>query len=161
MSIKTLIVDDHQIVLYGIRSLLGEVTDIEIVGEALDGQSAVELTPQLKPDVILMDLSLPGMNGVDATSRILEQSPSIKVLVLSMYSDRFTLNRVLNAGVSGFVLKNCTADELVDAVRTVFNGGTYFSTEINNIIEVEDRFRARNKRYKTGTTIEIYNQRKS
>jgi DNA-binding NarL/FixJ family response regulator len=161
MGIKTLIVDDHQIILYGIRSLLREVTDIEIVGEALDGHSAVELTPKLKPDVILMDLSLPGMNGIDATSRILEESPSIKVLVLSMYSDRFTVNRVLNAGVSGFVLKNCTADELVDAIRTVFNGGTYFSSEINYIIAAEDRFKSRNKRYKTGAMASGLNHRKS
>jgi DNA-binding NarL/FixJ family response regulator len=161
MSIKTLIVDDHELVLSGIRSLLGEVADIEIVGEALDGRSAIELTPQLKPDVILMDISLPGMNGVEASSRILEQSPSTKVLALSMYSDRFTVNRVLNAGVSGFVLKNCTANELVDAVRTVFNGGTYFSSEINYIIALEDRFKNRNRRFQPVSMAMHYNHRKS
>jgi DNA-binding NarL/FixJ family response regulator len=148
MRIKTLIVDDHQIVLHGLRSLLGEAPDIDIVGEAPDGHSAIELASKVMPDVILMDLSLPGMNGIDTTMRILEQSPCIKVLVLSMYSDRYTVNRVMEAGVSGVILKNCTAEELSEAVHTIYDGGTYFSPEINHMFDVAAQMRAKNRRHR-------------
>jgi DNA-binding NarL/FixJ family response regulator len=137
MKIKTLIVDDHPMILYGLRSLLREAPDIEIVGEASDGYRAVECAGALEPDVIIMDLAMPGMNGFEATRRILEQSPRMKILALSIHSDRWNINRALGESMSGYLLKNCSADELLKAIRAVYRGRTYFCPSIKRFMKRE------------------------
>jgi DNA-binding NarL/FixJ family response regulator len=135
MKIKTLIVDDHPMILCGLRSLLGEESDIEIVGEALDGYRAIECASELSPDVIIMDLAMPDMNGFEATRRILQQCPQMKVLALSMHSDIYNVNRAVEESMSGYLLKNCTAEELLKAIRSVFRGRTYFCPSIKRLIK--------------------------
>ena len=100
-----MIVDDHQIFRQGLRSLLAGETDIEIVGEADNGRTAIRLVRELQPAVVIMDVSMPDLNGVEATRQILEEKPGTKVLTLSMHSDRRFVTRMLRAGASGYVLK--------------------------------------------------------
>jgi DNA-binding NarL/FixJ family response regulator len=138
MKIKTLIVDDHPMILYGLRSLLDEASDIEIVGEALNGDRAIERASELDPDVIIMDLSMPDMSGFEATQRILQQSPQVKVVALSMYSDTWNVNRAMQEGMTGYLLKNCTVKELRKAIRTTFKGRTYFCPAIRRLLKKEE-----------------------
>jgi DNA-binding NarL/FixJ family response regulator len=135
MKIKTFIVDDHPMILYGIRSLLDRASDIEIVGEALNGCLAIERASELSPDVIIMDLSMPDMNGFEATRRILQESPQMRVVALSMYSDTWNVHRAMQEGMSGYLLKNCTAGELLKAIRYAFRGKTYFCPAIKRLMK--------------------------
>jgi DNA-binding NarL/FixJ family response regulator len=130
MKVKIIIVDDHQMILNGLRSMLSKAQDIEIIGESSDSRSAVDLAVKLKPDVIIMDLSMPEMSGFKVTQQILQRLPDMKVLALSMHSDRWNVQRALNTGMSGYLLKNCTSDELSTAIRTVFADSIYVSKAI-------------------------------
>ncbi|MDY6918534.1 MAG: response regulator transcription factor [Chloroflexota bacterium] len=127
MSIRVVVADDHTIVRQGLRSLLEDEPDIKVVGEADDGRSAVDVVQELKPDVVVMDLAMPGMNGVEATRQIRTSQPSVKVIALSMYSDEGFVHGVLDAGAAGYLLKDCAVEELANAVRLAMEGGTYLS----------------------------------
>ncbi|MEZ7196043.1 response regulator [Pseudodesulfovibrio karagichevae] len=123
-----LIADDHQVVIAGIRSLLASKTDIEIVGEAANGAEAVELSRELKPDIVIMDISMPEMDGVEATGRIREVSPETKIIIYTMHSDQRFILELFKAGISGHVLKEGPPADLCAAVDAVRVGKTCFTT---------------------------------
>jgi DNA-binding NarL/FixJ family response regulator len=129
-SIRVLIADDHAIVRDGVRALLALSEDITVVGEAANGQEAVELARRLAPDVILMDIAMPGLGGLEATIQIRKENPQAKVLVLTQYEDREYIRRFLKAGVSGYVLKKAAGSELTSAIRAVSRGGLVLDPEV-------------------------------
>jgi len=134
MSIKVLLADDHRIVREGVCSLLGNEPDMEIVGEAEDGRQALELVSELLPDVIVMDITMPNLNGVDATRQIIRNSPNIKVVALSIHSSRAFVADMLKAGASGYVLKESPFDELVGAIRRVVAGEKHLSPKVAGVV---------------------------
>ena len=134
MGIRVVLADDHRIVRHGLRSLLEKERDIEVVAEAANGREAVHLARELRPDVVVMDLSMPDLNGIEATRQVLEEDPDAKVLALSMHSDKRFVAGVLSAGASGYLLKDCALDELVRAIRTVAVNQTYLSPSIAGVV---------------------------
>lgn len=123
MTTRILIADDHAIVRDGVRALLLTAPDLEIAGEAANGEQAVELAVELEPDLILMDIAMPGLGGLEATVEIRRRVPRAKIVVLSQYGDPEYVRRFLKAGVAGYVLKNAAGAELVAAIRAVMRGG--------------------------------------
>lgn len=121
--IRVLIVDDHAIVRAGLAQLLATTDDIELVGATADGQEAVSLAEELRPDVILMDLSMPGLDGVAATARILERLPEARILVLTSFSDQRRIVDAIQAGAEGYLLKNAEPDQILGGIRAVAEGG--------------------------------------
>lgn len=134
MSIRVLLVDDHEIVRVGLRSLLAEEADMEIVGEAQTGRQAVSLAEELRPDIIIMDISMPDMNGFEATLQIHRQRHKAKIIVLSMHHKRQFVIDMLKAGISGYILKNKVNDDLVKAIRTAVADEVYISSKVAMII---------------------------
>ncbi|MEP6536825.1 MAG: response regulator transcription factor [Bryobacteraceae bacterium] len=130
MSIKILIADDHDIVRAGLKSLLERQTDIEIAGEASDGRELVRLAEQLSPSIVVTDIAMPQLNGIDAAAQILRRDPDIKIIILSMYADEEFLVRALTAGVKGYLLKDAVQADLLSAVRAVAMGRSFFSPAI-------------------------------
>ena len=131
MGIRILLADDHQMVRDGLRALIEQQPDMELIAEAPDGRSAVELSLRLSPDVVIMDVGLPDLNGVEATRKILAEQPGVKVIGLSMHSDWRYVSGMLEAGAVGYVLKEGAFEELASAVRTVADEGTYLSTGLS------------------------------
>ena len=129
-KLRVLIVDDHGIVRAGTRSLLEGQPDIEVVGEAAGGEEAIEKARELRPDLVLMDIAMPGMNGIEATRRIKEELPDTSVLVLSMHDDEEFFFPVLRAGASGYILKEAEPQELLYAIRTVHLGHIFLSPAV-------------------------------
>ncbi|MEW6327251.1 MAG: response regulator transcription factor [Thermodesulfobacteriota bacterium] len=134
MDISILLVDDHTIVREGIRALLEKRPDMKVLGEADNGRTAVRLARELRPDVILMDVAMPGLNGIEATRQIMNEAPDVKVLALSIHSDRRLVLGMLKAGASGYLLKDCTFAELIRAVKCVKDNQTYLSPTIAHIV---------------------------
>jgi DNA-binding NarL/FixJ family response regulator len=137
MSLKIFLADDHKIMRDGLRSLLENQLDMEVVGEAENGRRAVQLVLEKRPDVVIMDIGMPDLNGMEATRQILAALPDVKVIALSMYSDRRFVSGMLEAGASGYLLKACAFEELAGAVGTVVANQTYLSPEIAGVV-VED-----------------------
>ena len=133
--IHVLIAEDHLMVREGIRALLEKAGDIHVMGEASNGQEAIEMTEALKPDVLIMDIMMPRMNGIQAAENIRELKLPTYILLLSMYSDEGFVHQALQYGVKGYVLKSSVSDELLQAVRIVAGGKTYFSGSISEIVE--------------------------
>jgi len=129
-KIRVLIADDHKLVREGIRMILAPHTDIEVVGEAADGCEAVEKTMALSPDIILMDIAMPGLGGLEAALEIRKQSPQVKVLVLTQYGDKEYIYRFLKIGVAGYVMKQAAGAELLSAIRAVYRGGSFLDPSI-------------------------------
>jgi two-component system, NarL family, response regulator NreC len=141
---KILVFDDHALVRSGLRILLEAEPDLEVVGEAEDMQNAVFETRALKPDVILMDVVMPGADGIEATAAVLKEAPEAKVLVLSMQDDPVFVREAFSAGASGYVLKDAADAEFVDAVREVAEGGRYVHPELGaRLVSAEADDRAR------------------
>jgi len=129
-----MLVDDHGIIRDGLRSLLEKQDDVEVVAEADDGRGAIALVREHQPDVVIMDISMPGLNGIDASRRIVADNPEVKIITLSIHSNRRFVSDMLKAGASGYVLKECLFDELVQAVRTVAAGDIYLSPRITGVV---------------------------
>lgn len=129
-KIHVLIADDHSLVREGIAAFLRLCDDIEVVGEVSDGLEAIELTRKISPDVVLMDISMPSLGGLEATLEIRKTNPDTKIIVLTQYDDREYISRFLKAGVSGYLLKRAVGSELVSAIRAVSRGETYLFSSI-------------------------------
>ncbi|OFV94873.1 MAG: DNA-binding response regulator [Acidobacteria bacterium RIFCSPLOWO2_12_FULL_54_10] len=133
-SIRILLADDHQIVRQGLRRIIEENPDMAVVGEANDGRQAIQMALDEKPDVIVMDLSMPQMNGIEAIRQITRRLPTVKILVLSMYSEDSYVVQVLEAGAKGYLLKDSADAELVQAIQAVEGGKSFFSPLISRIL---------------------------
>jgi DNA-binding NarL/FixJ family response regulator len=131
---RILIADDHGVVRQGLSHLISSQEDMEVVGEAEDGLMVTQLAEELSPDVILMDISMPNLNGVEATHLILEKNPSIRVIALSVHFDKRFVNEMLKAGASGYVLKSSLFEEVLRALRTVEAGERYLSPRITEVV---------------------------
>ncbi len=134
MSISILLADDHRIIRDGLRSLLSTMPGMEVVGEAENGRQALRIARKHNPDLVIMDISMPDLNGIEATRQILAESPGTKVLALSMHSDRQFVIQMFRAGVSGYLLKNGAFEELVLAIDTVRKNETYLSPKIASVL---------------------------
>lgn len=131
---KILIVDDHEVVRDGLRNILTSLDNISIAGEAGNGEDAVKMYSSLKPDLVIMDISMPGMNGIEATRVIKEKDPDARILILTMHDNQEYLNQIIRSGAKGFILKNTDQEELLDAVKTVASGDNFFSKDISKLI---------------------------
>jgi len=134
MKRRILVADDHRIIREGLRALIERQEDMEVVAEAGDGREAVRLVGELSPEVVVMDIGMPDLNGIEATRQIVRESPATKIIGLSMHSDRQYVGGMLEAGASGYLLKDCAFEELVGAIRTVLANQTYLSPAIANIV---------------------------
>ena len=134
MSIRILLADDHKIIREGLRALLQQQPDIEVIAEAEDGRKAVQLAVELKPDVAILDIGMPNLNGIEATRKMIQDVPGIKVVGLSMHSDRRFVSEMFKAGASGYLLKDCALEELARAIRAVVENRMYLSPGIAGIV---------------------------
>jgi DNA-binding NarL/FixJ family response regulator len=139
---RVLLAEDHTIVRKGLRSLLESEPSIEVVGEAADGRQAVDKTRELSPDLVLMDISMPGLNGLEATRQIRQHFPATRVLILTMHADEEYILQILQAGASGYVVKQAAPEELVAAVEAVCHGETFLSPVVSRTVLEEYRHRA-------------------
>lgn len=129
-TINILIVDDHDLVRLGIRKLLSNVTDIKVIGEAATGEAAVQMAKQLNPHIVLMDLKMPGIGGLEATHKLLRANPAIKVIAVTACDEEPFPYRVVRAGAAGYITKTASVEELVTAIRKVYSGQPYITPEI-------------------------------
>lgn len=128
--IRVLLADDHELVRDGIRARLQKVPELEVVGEATNGREAVQMTQELKPDVLMMDVSMPVMNGLEAATEIRRKQPGVAVLILSIYDNPEYVRGVVQAGARGYILKDISAQEMITAITSVAAGGYFFSSAI-------------------------------
>lgn len=133
-TIKLMLVDDHSIVRNGIRSLLEQVEDFEIIDEATDGEEALEKLKNHQPDIIMMDISLPGMSGIQTTQVVSRLYKNVRTLMLSMHNNEDYIMRSVEAGAYGYILKDSSSDEMIKALQTIHSGEKYFSSPVANII---------------------------
>ena len=130
MAIRVLVVDDHSVMAEGLRYLIEAQENLSVVGSAADGREALRKVKELQPEVVVMDISMPELNGIEATELIRKRSPHTQVVILSMYSNQESVCRALRAGAHGYIPKRSAGKEVIDAIRTVYNGGRYVSQEI-------------------------------
>ena len=138
--IRVLLADDHRILREGIRALIEDQEDMEVIGEAEDGQATVKMVAQLQPDVVVMDIAMPLLNGLEATRQIRRDFPQVKVLILTMHENEEYIRQVLAAGALGYVLKDAAARDLLGAIRTVYQGEAVLSPAITRLV-IEDYLR--------------------
>ena len=134
MTIKVILADDHRIVREGLRGLLQQLSDIKVIAEAEDGETAVKLVREMPVDIVIMDVTMPGLGGVEATRQIVQAVPRVKVIALSMYADKRFVMGMLKAGACGYLLKDCAFEELTQAIRAVAANGSYLSTAVVNVV---------------------------
>ena len=134
MNTKILLADDHKIIREGLRALLEKEPDMEVVGEAQDGITTVRLAKKFLPNIVIMDIGMPDMNGIDATRQIISETQGVKVIALSMHSDRRFVLQMLKAGASGYLLKDSAFEELASAIKTVMAGQPYLSPKITDVV---------------------------
>jgi len=128
--IHVLLVDDHELVRSGIARILGDTPDIQVIGEAATGEEALELAARMEPDVVLMDVNMPGIGGLEATHKILRQHPKAKVIVVTVHAEEPFPTRLIEAGAAGYLTKSCGVGEIVKAIRKVAEGGRYIGSDI-------------------------------
>lgn len=134
MKTRIILADDHKVMRAGLRNLISQEPDLEVVAEAGTGREAVELCHEYEPDLVLMDIAMPDLNGIEACRQVRAELPRVRVLALSMHADKQYAAGMLGAGASGYLLKDCAYDELVEAIRTVASGRTYLSPEITGVV---------------------------
>ena len=134
MSVRIILADDHKIMREGLRALLAKQKEVEVIAEADSGRGVIELCSQLHPDVVVIDISMPDLNGIDAARQITRQAPDIKVIALSMHSDKKYVKEMLAAGASGYLLKDAAFEELGMAIATVLKNKTYLSPQITDTV---------------------------
>ncbi len=134
MTIRLMIADDHGIFRSGLRALLEQEGDIEVVGKAENGDEAIEMAVEKQPDVIMMDISMPGISGIEATRRIYEQVPSAKVLILTIHEDKFMAQEALSAGAKGYILKKALKDDVLNAIHTVMRNEIYLHASMAKLL---------------------------
>jgi len=132
--IRVLLADDHTLVRAGLRQLLHSLPDVQVVGEAGDGREALQMVEMLQPDIALMDIAMPGLNGLEATARVASDFAAVRVIILSMYSDKEYVLRALRVGAAGYLLKDATAVQLEDAIKSVSSGEMYLSSAVSKHI---------------------------
>lgn len=132
MTYNVLLVDDHKIMRDGIKAILERTPDFQIVGEAENGSEAITSCKKLRPDLVLMDIGMPGMNGIEATNEVLRHCPAAKVMILSMYDDENSVVAAFRSGARAFVLKKASSADLLDALRAVSKGGSYLSSQVSD-----------------------------
>jgi two-component system response regulator DegU len=133
-EIKVVLADDHVVVRNGIKMLLENEGEIKVIGEASDGYEALEAVRILQPDVLVIDIRMPNMNGLEATSKLKDVSDKTKALILSMHNDEDYILQSVESGASGYLLKDTSKDEFLKAIRSVYHGGKYFSGDISNVL---------------------------
>jgi len=133
-AVRVLVVDDHTIVRQGLARLLEEQADIKVVGEAVNGRKAIDLAKELKPDVVVMDIAMPRMNGIEAAKRIRKHLPKTKILILSMYSHEHYIHELLESGVSGYLLKDSSGRDIIRAIHAAMKDETYLSPSISKVL---------------------------
>lgn len=134
MSIRILLADDHTLMRVGLKNLISNFEDCEVVGAASDGREAVRMARELAPDIVLLDITMPDLNGLDACQQILDKQPQIKVILLSMHADEDYVLRGITAGAKGYVLKNAAPEELEQAIRMVARGGSFLSPQVTGVV---------------------------
>lgn len=134
MTIKVIIADDHRIIREGISNKLNKMKNLEIVGEAKNGRVALRLAIKLQPDVVIMDISMPELNGIEATRQIRAEVPGAKIIALSMYADKRYILGMIKSGASGYLIKDCSLKEVAEAISVVHRGDTYLSPSIANTV---------------------------
>ncbi|MHC5157512.1 MAG: response regulator [Planctomycetota bacterium] len=134
MATKVLLVDDHEIMREGISALLRRYSEFEVVGQAADGRRALEMASQLKPDIIIMDVGMPNLNGVDATKQLLSMNPELKIMALSTHSDGAIVAKMIKAGAKGYILKESAFEELVEGLNTLQDGRTFLCNKISKVV---------------------------
>ncbi|MFI5251291.1 MAG: response regulator [Bacteroidota bacterium] len=139
-NIKVLLADDHKILREGLRHIIEDELEMEVVGQATNGRSAVALAAELHPDLVIMDISMPELNGIEATRQILQQASHVKVIALSMHTNREFVSKMFGAGATAYLLKECAVDELGDAIKCVLANKIYISPDIASVV-VEDFLR--------------------
>lgn len=134
MTIKIVVADDHQLFREGLVNLLESDDRIQVIGQAENGEIAIKKALELKPDILLTDIAMPNMNGMEATRNLKKQLPELKIIAVSMHSDRQFVKGMLTAGTDAYLLKNCTHQQLLDAVHSVYNGKKYLSEDITEMV---------------------------
>ncbi|MCF8368916.1 MAG: response regulator transcription factor [Bacteroidales bacterium] len=129
-EIKILLADDHQIIIDGLKSLLSTAKNIRVIGEASNGKEVCDFLKLIKADLILMDIDMPVMNGIEATKKIKQSYPDVRIIILSMHNEPGLIKTMISAGADGYLIKNCDQNELLDAVHKVASGQNYFSTDV-------------------------------
>jgi DNA-binding NarL/FixJ family response regulator len=157
MKIKVYIADDHHLFIAGVKALLQDSADVDLIGETENGKILLDMLEKKQADVILMDINMPVMSGVETTKKIKELYPEIKVLALTMFDDTLHINEMINSGASGYLLKNAGKEELITAIKKVYNGEKYVSNEVS-VKLIERMF---NKEQEKSTTAANSNVRKS
>ena len=142
MTIKIILADDHRIIREGLRALLDKESGVEVVAEAADGRTAVKLCREFIPDVIIMDITMPDLNGIEATQQILSEFPDTKVIALSMHSDKRFVSEMFNAGASGYLLKDSAFEELSSALQAVYSNQVYLSAQLAGLKDYLGRVKA-------------------
>ena len=134
MGIKIILADDHAMLRHGLSKLLQNEKDMEVIAQAKDGRTTVELAKELSPNIIIMDIGMPDLNGIEATRQIVKENPKVKIIALSMHSSKNFIIEMFKAGAAGYLLKDCEFDELVNAIRLVMNNKTYISPAISDVV---------------------------
>ncbi len=156
MGIRIILADDHAIVRHGLNKLIQQQEDMEVIAQTEDGHSTVELTRELSPDMVIMDIGMPDLNGIDATRQIIHEFPQVKVIGLSMHCGQKFVIEMLKAGASGYLLKDCALEELTTAIKAVASGKTYLSPSITDVV-VENY--VRNSQKKESSAFSLLSQR--
>jgi DNA-binding NarL/FixJ family response regulator len=134
MSIKIILADDHAMLRHGLSKSLQNEKDMEVIAQAKDGRTTVELVKELSPNLVIMDIGMPDLNGIEATRQIIKECPKVKVIALSMHSSKNFIIEMFKAGAAGYLLKDCEFDELVNAIRLVMSNKTYISPAISDVV---------------------------